>query len=660
MAFLQANSVSLAFGDRDILKQCTIFLKDGSKAALAGANGSGKTTLLSVLAGRLQADSGECILEKNARAVYLPQSGVLHHDTTLAEEADTAFDHIRVLLAEAARLGDELAGATQDDAKTAALLEAQHRLTAIVEESGYYFRQKRSSEILVGLGFSESDFSRQCEEFSGGWQMRIALAKVLLSSPDIMLLDEPTNYLDIEARFWLEDYLGRFKGAYLLVSHDRYFLDTTINEVYELFQGTLTRYSGNYSAYEKRRATELESLTARYRAQQEEIAKTEDLIRRFRYKASKAAMVQERIKMLARMERIELPENLHPIAITLPSPPHSGRIALALEGVCRRYGTTTVLNNVDITLEAGERLVVAGRNGAGKTTLLRIIAGVDPQTEGTVRYGSGISVGYFNQDTTETITGNDRILDYLEAQSPTALIPKLRDMLGAFLFRGDDVYKNLNVLSGGEKARLALLALLLRPVNLLVLDEPTNHLDLSTKDILLNALLTWSGTIVFVSHDRAFMEALSTKTLELRSGSHTLYYGNYAYYIEKKALEGFQDGLLYTATPQDAGPQRGGCPEAASPALFREQRKQEEAQRRRREREEAALVEEIESLEARKIEFELQLSQPEVYSSGEKSKKAQTALATLNNELDKAIARWEALVDSEHKPEESINGCKAG
>ncbi|MDR2376152.1 MAG: ABC-F family ATP-binding cassette domain-containing protein [Treponema sp.] len=569
MAFVQFSRVSLAFGDRDILKDVSLHLASGSQAALTGVNGSGKTTLMKVITGLIPCDSGERAIQKGSRISYLPQSGIVHTGKTLRDEAETAYHVVEELLLRADEIGRILQEARSDDAKTTLLLEEYHRLQEAVEASGYYRREADISMVLEGLGFSRDDFTRDTGEFSGGWQMRIALAKLLLERPDILLLDEPTNYLDIEARFWLESWLKDFSGGYLLVSHDRYFLDVTVNEVYELFQGNLKRYAGNYSAYEAIRQQELESLVKRYEAQQEEIARTEALIRRFRYKASKAAFAQELIKRLEKMERIEIPENLKRISINFPPPPHAGRIALSLEGLGKSYGERQIFSGLDLTVESGERLVVVGRNGAGKTSLLRVIAGADTAFEGLYRYGAGIRVGYFSQDAAETMNGSRRVLEFVEAEAPTALIPRLRDMLGAFLFRGDDVYKSLSVLSGGEKSRLALLKILLEPVNLLILDEPTNHLDLQSKDILLDTLTSFGGTIIFVSHDRNFMEALSTKTLELailteeggtagktdaRSGPllrpqsrARLFYGNYGYYLdrlERERLEQNQTGTL--------------------------------------------------------------------------------------------------------------------
>ncbi|MDR1862874.1 MAG: ATP-binding cassette domain-containing protein, partial [Treponema sp.] len=496
MAFVQFSRVSLAFGDRDILRDVNLNLASGSRSCLAGANGAGKSTLLKVIAGTIDADSGERAVQKGTRVSYLPQSGVAaHRGRTLREEAETAYAEISALLDKMEELGRELEK-TGDHRRTAALVEEHHRLQERVENSGYYRREASISMVLTGLGFAPGDLDRQVEEFSGGWQMRIALAKVLLENPDILLLDEPTNYLDIEARSWLESWLNSYTGGYLLVSHDRFFLDVTVNEVYEIFQGSLKRYAGNYSAYEKIRRQELESLLKRYEAQQEEIAKTEALIRRFRYKASKAAFAQELIKRLEKIEPIEIPESLKKISIAFPPPPHSGRVALTLEGIGKSYGAHRVLQGLDLSLDSGEKLAAVGRNGAGKSTLLRIIAGVDRDFEGSVKYGTGVAAGYFSQDAAETLTGSQSVLELVEAEAPTRLIPKVRDMLGSFLFRGDEVFKPLSVLSGGEKSRLALLKMLLEPMNLLILDEPTNHLDIHSKDILLECLKNFAGTVI--------------------------------------------------------------------------------------------------------------------------------------------------------------------
>jgi ATP-binding cassette subfamily F protein 3 len=656
MAFVQFSKVSLAFGDRDILKSVSLNLAAGSKAALAGANGAGKTTLMKVIAGKISADSGDRAVQKGTRVSYLPQSGIVHQGRTLREEAELAYSEIIKLLGDMEALGHELEKATEADSRTTGLIAEHHRIQEEIENSGYYRREASISMILTGLGFSLSDLERQVEEFSGGWQMRIALAKILLENPDILLLDEPTNYLDIEARAWLESWLQSYTGGYLLVSHDRFFLDSTVNEVFELFQGELKRYVGNYTTYEKIRAVELESLLKRYEAQQEEIAKTEALIRRFRYKATKAAFAQELIKRLDKIERIEIPESLKRISITFPPPPHAGRVALTLEGINKSYGERQILSGIDLTLESGEKFLVVGRNGAGKTTLLRIIAGEDKAFTGNVKYGAGISAGYFSQDAAETLTGSQSVLDYLEAEAPTYLIPKVRDMLGAFLFRGDDVFKALTVLSGGEKSRLALLRMLLKPMNLLILDEPTNHLDLQSKDILLGCLKAFTGTVIFVSHDRGFMEALSTKTLELRAGKpHRLFYGDYRYYLDRVAAE--SEGMgheennrqvqLQTNTEEISDSNSANTStistndDSITAAERREKEKQRQAKVRRLERQEAETLAAIETLEKEKSALETELARPEVYSSGEKAKAVKTKLDQTAAAIEAANRDWE-------------------
>jgi ATP-binding cassette subfamily F protein 3 len=694
---LQGTGISLAFGDRDVLKDVNLFVSPGTRAALAGANGSGKTTLLKIIAGLLPPDSGELAAEKGCRISYLPQAGmildgagpalqggVVDSGKTLWEAADGAFAAIAALAEEKETAAAALQNSA-DDAGAASLLETYHRLEETLEASGYYRRDAVIARVLAGLGFGTEDYGRAVSEFSGGWKMRIALAKTLLENPDILLLDEPTNYLDIEARAWLEDWLKAFRGGYILVSHDRYFLDVTADEVYELFQGKLKRYAGNYSAYEKIREQENENLVKRYAAQQEEIAKSEALIRRFRYKASKAAMVQERIKKLEKMERIELPESLKKINVRFPPAPHSGKTALVLRGIGKSYGGRAVLSGLDLLLDSGEKLVVAGRNGAGKSTLLRIIAGVDHAHEGEAVYGTGIAAGYFSQDSAETLGAGEQgqtPLELVEAAAPTALVPKVRDMLGAFLFRGDDVYKPLSVLSGGERGRLALLRLLLSPLNLLILDEPTNHLDLASKDILLDALRAFEGTVLFVSHDRAFMEALSTKTLELRAGDSgpsrvRLFYGGYAYYLERIGSEengtaehdgelkappsarreiSAQEEAVSFVSPDPAAREQPDAPPGLEPVILvkaghsrilsaaeqREASKRRQTLLRRLEKREAEILGDIEKLEQEKTALEAELSKSEVYSSGEKAKAVKAALDNNASELEAKTAAWEA------------------
>ncbi|MCQ2248341.1 MAG: ABC-F family ATP-binding cassette domain-containing protein [Treponema sp.] len=645
MAFIQFSKVSLAFGDRDILKDVSVNLATGTKAALTGANGAGKSTLIKIMAGITEPDSGERSTQKDSRIAYLPQSGLVHSGCTLKEEADKAFDWGYEILKKADELGEQLKTETRNTDRIA----TEHaELLAKLEESGWYRRDALSESVLLGLGFERSDFTKRTEEFSGGWQMRIALAKALMCGPDILLLDEPTNYLDIEARNWLEKFLQDFKGGFLLVSHDRYFLDHTINEVYELFGGDLKRYPGNFSHYEEVRKVELNTLIAQYEQQQQEIQHLEEFIKRFGYKATKAAQAQERQKMLDRIleNKIEIPESLKKIHFTFPQAPHSGQLVLTLEKICKSYGGPNVIDSLDLVVEKNERLVVAGRNGAGKSTLLRMIAGVDSQYSGNVKYGAGVTVGYFSQDSAEKITGSQTILEYMEERSPLDLIPKMRDMLGAFLFRGDDVFKSISVLSGGEKSRIALLELLLKPVNLLVLDEPTNHLDMHSKDVLLDALKDFGGTVIFVSHDRGFIEDLSTKVLELTPGHFREFPGDYKYYMQR--IEDEANGIISTAEPVAPGKSGTKAMEVQAAAtenksagkLSYEEQKKAEAEKRKLKKEAEKIEAQILETEEKKAELENQMALPEVYSNGEKAKAIQKEIEGLSAQIDGLNDQW--------------------
>ena len=650
MAFVQFSQVSLAFGDRDILKNVTINLQTGSKVALTGANGAGKSTLIKVLAGLVAPDSGNRAVQKDSRIVYLPQSGLTHHGCTLKEEADKAFEYGYEIQKEIDEIGSQL---ESNPSNTDVLVIKQSELIQKLEDSGWHRREAAAESVLLGLGFSRQDFEKNTEEFSGGWQMRIALAKALMQNPDILLLDEPTNYLDIEARNWLESFLQNYNGGFLLVSHDRYFLDVTINEVYELFNGELKRYAGNFSHYEKVREVELKTLISEYEQQQQEINKLEDFINRFGYKATKAAQAQEYQKKLDKMVRIEIPESLKKIHFTFPPAPHAGRLVLRLKNICKSYdGKRKVLDNLELTVENGQRVVVSGRNGAGKSTLLRIIAEQDKDFTGEIIPGAGIKIGYFSQDNAETIKGKENILEYLEARAPLELIPKLRDMLGAFLFRGDDVYKSLDVLSGGEKSRIALLLLLLSPVNLLILDEPTNHLDIHSKDVLLQALKDFGGTVIFVSHDRGFIEQLATQVLHLEPGISRYYPGGYQFYMEQ--LEKLDNGeslpLASAAKASSATPSSGVIgssnrtpqrPDSVSDTkLSWEEQKRQEAERRKKEKEISRLENEIQELEDKKKELENKMADPSVYSNGEKAKAVQHEIEEIAEKIEHATEKW--------------------
>ncbi len=639
MAFVQLNNISLSFGDRRIIENVNLNISHNSKTALSGGNGSGKSTLMKIIAGLSPSDSGEIIKDKLSRVAYLPQSGIILSGKKLIEDAESAYDYIIPVIKEKESVEHELSESREDSGGTETRLERLHELQEHITESGYYSRRENAAIILTGLGFSQTDLNRTTDEFSGGWQMRIALARLLLSKPDIMLLDEPTNYLDIEARNWLEDYLNAYSGGFIVVSHDRYFLDSTVNEVAELFNGKLKIYKGNFTAYEKRREIELQQLLKDYSRQQEEIAKTEEFINRFRYKESKARQVQSRIKQLEKIEKIVLPENMKKIHFHFPQPPHSGKQVLKISNLYKAYGDLRVINNLELQLEAGEKLVIAGKNGAGKSTLMRIVAGIDSEFSGEIIYGSGVSAGYFSQDVDNALTPGLNVLQEMESAAPTHLIPDLRGMLGAFLFRGDDIFKTTDILSGGEKNRLALLKLLLHPSNLLILDEPTNHLDLQSKDVLLEALKNYNGTLIFVSHDRYFIERLATKVLEIEDGSHRLFPGDYEYYLWRRE----QEALGETDYTPAAVLKTSETEIISAGKLSHQEEKRVKNRLRKIEREEEDIIARVEILEAEAEELEKRLHDPDIYSSAQKAREVQQAIKEKETLQAELLEQWETL-----------------
>ncbi len=656
MASVILSNIHLAFGDRNILNEEDLTLTTGSRYALTGANGSGKSCLLKIIAGIMKPDSGEINYAGGPRVSYLPQSDIVHTGTSLYGEAEQAFAYVREKIRRKEEAEARLGSVVEGDPEYPGLLAEQHELEEWIQDSGYYNREGKIGRVLTGLGFTEEQFSQPAETFSSGWQMRIALAKVLLSEADILLLDEPTNYLDIEAREWLEQHLLSYKGGYCVVSHDRFFLDTTVDHIVELFHARLKIYSGSYTSYQKQRAREIESLVEQFERQQEEIAKIEDFIRMFRYNSSKAKMVQSRVKMLEKIEPIEIPENLKNIHINFPPAPPSGRLAVEAEEIGKRYGGRTALEGVSISLERGEKLAVTGKNGAGKSTLLRILAGRDGDFEGSLRYGTGVVLGFFSQELVDEMNSPRRIIDHMESIAPTHLVPELRSMLAAFLFRGDDIYKPVSVLSGGEKSRLALLGLLLHPLNLLVLDEPTNHLDMHSTDVLLDALSRFSGTLLFVSHDRYFTEKLATKVLDLREGRALLYYGNYDYFLWKK--EQLADGTPAdrTASPgnkrtRPASEKEGAEQKPPSPVPGRtgyEKTKQAKNRIQGLEKQEEELLEEMERLEAETEEKRKLLNDPDIYSDHVRAGEIEAAISELEEEISRRLGEWE-MIEGEKK-----------
>ena len=530
MKNLQVKELTLAFADREILRDVSFNMNEKTRCALAGANGCGKSTLLKALTGEIQSDSKKVSITKGARISYLPQSDIVLGEKSVYDTAEEGYSRFQAVLDEIKDC-EERTGNGGKEAMSAA--ERLSELHETLVDSGYWDRKSRIETILMGLGFNVSDFTREAREFSGGYQMRIALARILVENPDFLLLDEPTNYLDIEAMTWLLDYLKGFNGGLMIVSHDQEFLDSLVTEVYELFNGRLTRYIGNYTKYTETRTMEIEALEKAKKKQEEDMEKTEEFIERFRYKATKAKQVQSRIKMMEKVETIEVPGHLKKLHFSFPPSPHSGNDVMVVENLNKKYGDNTIYNDFSFLVSKGERLAITGRNGAGKSTLLRILAGVDPDYSGVVKDGAGVIKGYFAQDTEKTLNPDNDLVEELETIADTKDQPRLRNMLGAFLFSDDDVFKKVKVLSGGEKSRLALLKILLHPSNLLLLDEPTNHLDINAKEMLLEAIKNYGGTVIFVSHDKHFIKNLATRILYISQDGPEFFTGGYDYFEYK-------------------------------------------------------------------------------------------------------------------------------
>jgi ATP-binding cassette subfamily F protein 3 len=555
---IHVEDLSKRYGERILLENVSWHVRKRDRIGLTGPNGAGKTTLLKMLAGLEEPDTGAIRMATGTTIGYLPQDGIVHHGRTVHEEVTLAFEELLSLKREQHELEERMAAASEDDGDLEKLLERYATVTERFREQGGYEIEARVAAVLKGLGFSPADQERKTEEFSGGWQMRIALAKLLLARPNLLLMDEPTNHLDLPARNWLEEYLGEYPGSVVLVSHDRYFLDATIKRITEVGLKTLTDYHGNYSKYVVEHEGRMERLRAAWRRQTEEIERAEVFINRFRYTATKAKQVQSRIKMLDKVERIEIPPERKKIHFRFPEAPRPGRVVLEAKGIRRAYGDNVVLRHVDLMIERGDRIALVGPNGAGKTTLMRILAGVDRADEGVRIEGHRVVLDYFAQDQAAALNPALTVYEEMTASSPTTMVPMIRTVLGGFLFEGDDVYKKVSVLSGGERNRLALAKMLLRPSNVLLLDEPTNHLDLDSKEVLLDALASYAGTLIFVSHDRYFVDRLAEKIIEVGGGEAPAYPGGYEDFLYwKKKQEAGEDAPL-PLTPLSKRPEEDG------------------------------------------------------------------------------------------------------
>jgi len=527
---VQLTGARKRFGEKLLFDELDWLVTPQDRVALVGGNGSGKTTLLRILAGLEPLDGGGLTRAKALTLGYLPQDGLELAGRSVFEECLSVFSEALDLEHEQKELAERLSHLDPGGPDYAAAAERFHRVQDRFQALDGYALEARVGTVLAGLGFPKTDWERRTEEFSGGWQMRIALAKLLLQRPNLLLLDEPTNHLDLEARNWLEEYLSGYPHAFVVVSHDRYFLDITVRKVIELWNRGAHFYSGNHTRYEGLKEQRRAQLEAASKNQQDKIHQLEVFINRFRYQATKASQVQSRIKELERMERIELPPEEKAIHFHFPQPKASGRIVQEFRQVAKSYGATRVFEQVDLLVERGDRVALVGPNGAGKSTLLRLMAG-EELTAGERTVGHNVGIDYFAQDQYKTLDPGAGMLGDLSAAAPRMTQTELRNLLGCFLFSRDDVFKPIGVLSGGERNRYALARMLVRPSNLLLLDEPTNHLDLRAKDVLLEALLEYNGTIVFVSHDRHFIDRLATRVFEVGQGAVRVYPGNYEDYL---------------------------------------------------------------------------------------------------------------------------------
>src|SRR5437773_2604601 len=566
---IQLSSAGKRFGNKLLFEGADLLITSKDRVGLVGANGTGKSTLLKVLAGLEMLDYGSASVAKGISAGYLPQDGLALSGKTVFAECMSVFSRLRNMETELEDLTAKMAELDHTSAEYEAVAERYHRIQHEFRTHDGYAIEAQVGTVLAGLGFRPEDWHRMTEEFSGGWQMRIALAKLLLQKPNLLLLDEPTNHLDIEARNWLEEYLANYPFAFVLISHDRYFLDVTVNRILEIWNKKMWVYSGNYEKYLTQKTQRQEQLEAAYRNQRERIEQLEVFINRFRYQATKAKQVQSRIKELEKMERIELPEEEKTIHFSFPQPKPSGRIVAEVAGVAKSYGPKQVFSGVNFIIEKGDRIALVGVNGAGKSTLIKLLAGTEPLSAGEFRLGHNVQSDYFAQDQYKELDEEVRILDDLGRVSPSSREADLRKLLGCFLFSGDDVFKRIGVLSGGERNRYALLRMLLHPANFLLLDEPTNHLDMRAKDVLLEALSKYTGTVVFVSHDRYFIDKLATRVFEIGDGRVEVYPGNYEDYRWRKGGGAARLQEAVAAAPAAVQPVNGN---GAAPAESKSKR----------------------------------------------------------------------------------------
>jgi len=632
---LSLEHITLQYGSRVLLEDVSLLISPHDRIGLVGSNGAGKSTLLRIMVGTAGPDEGRVSKAAYVTVGYLPQDGITAAGRSLYKEVETAFEDIVTIQQELEEAQQSLSSLDPQSPEYADTLEVFGELQHKLEDLDAFRMQSKIERVLMGLGFSVEDMERQTEEFSGGWQMRIALAKLLLKEPSLLLLDEPTNHLDIDSLQWLEEYLHNYNGAIILVSHDRAFLDSLTTKTFAVSMGNLEEYAGNYSFYEKEKEVRKALLLNAYKNQQDRIKQTQEFIDRFRYKATKARQVQSRVKQLEKMDLIEVESEEEQIHFRFPQPQPSGRVVMELMNLSKSYGTKKVFKGLEYKIERGDRIAIVGPNGAGKSTLSRILAGVEPFDAGERVVGYNVVLSYFAQHQAEELDLSKEALEIVNEVATGEIRRKLRGILGSFLFHGDDVFKKVSVLSGGEKSRLALAKMLLQPANFLIMDEPTNHLDMKSKAVLQEALKQYDGTYAIVSHDRHFLDPIVNKVLEVTLAGVKTYLGTVSEYLAKKKEE-----------------RSGKAPVAAKSVRERtvheKDRRRLEAERRQQrsqhlkplKKELEGVEREIERLEARKLELEMTLADPDLYKKPEEAKKAASDHKEVVARLEQLFGEW--------------------
>ncbi len=627
---IQLQGAGKRFGPKILFENCDWLITPRERTGLVGANGTGKSTLLKILGGKESLDYGQMTAMKGITQGYLPQDGLTLSGKTVFAECMSVFADLREMERELETLHQSLGELDPASAEYAAAADRLHHIDTEFRNRDGYAIEAQVGTVLDGLGFRKQDWNRRTEEFSGGWQMRLALAKLLLEKPNMLLLDEPTNHLDLEARNWLEQYLVNYPHAYVLISHDRYFLDVTVAKTVEIWNKQVHFYTGNYDKYLQQKTERRTQLEAAYRNQRDRIEQLEAFINRFRYQATKAKQVQSRIKELEKIERIEIPPQEQTIHFSFPQPKPSGRIVAEFKDVSKSYGAKLVFSGAEFIIERGDRIALVGINGAGKSTMIKLLAGAEPLSTGSYTLGHNVLPDYFAQDQYKELDPNARMLDDLSGAAPRSTQTELRTLLGCFLFSDDDVFKKIGVLSGGERNRYALARMLLAPSNFLLLDEPTNHLDMRAKDVLLDALKRYSGTVVFVSHDRYFIDSLATRVFEIEDGHVHVYPGNYEDYLWRKS-----GGSSPAAAPEPE-PQP-----AIAPAAPEEPKKRVNPIKRRKLQDRLKEVEEqVASLESEIARHEAALAD---FKSVEETMRLNDLVTSRRSELESRVAEWENL-----------------